>query len=189
MKNGIKGFVAGILVCIMIVGVVFASNAQVREIFFGVQVSVNGQVQTFDEDMTPFIMDGRTFLPVRGIADALGVNVDFDTGANMVVLTSGAVTYTTAPYVPTGANALVGEWNWLGSLYYTFNADGSGIMSGTGIAWTSSNGVLYTCITPDVCGSMSDCILPMEWYYSISGNQMVLTSRWVDGMTYTYTRR
>jgi len=67
-------------------GVVFASNAQVREIFFGVQVSVNGEVQNFDEDMTPFIMDGRTFLPVRGIADTLGVDVDFDEATNTVLL-------------------------------------------------------------------------------------------------------
>jgi len=88
MKNGIKGYVAGILTCIMLVGVVFASNPQVREIFFGVQVSVNGEVQTFDDDMQPFIMDGRTFLPVRGIADALGVDVDFDADANMVLLNS-----------------------------------------------------------------------------------------------------
>jgi len=89
MKNGIKGFAAGILVCVMLIGVVFASNAQVREIFFGVQVSVNGEAQTFDDDMQPFIMDGRTFLPVRGIADVLGVDVDFDAGANMVLLNSG----------------------------------------------------------------------------------------------------
>jgi len=191
MKNGIKGYIAGILTCIMLMGVVFASNAQVREIFFGVQVSVNGEVQNFDEDMTPFIMDGRTFLPVRGIADALGVDVDFDAGANMVVLTSGAATYTPAPYVPTATGGLVGEWNWAvtNTLYYTFNADGSGIMFEDDIWWASRNGVLYVCITPDICGSMNDCILPWEWSYSISGNEMVLTSNQVDDMTFTYTRR
>jgi len=86
MKNGIKGYIAGILTCVLLLGVVFAANGQMREIFFGVQVSVNGEVQSFDDDMQPFIMDGRTFLPVRGIADALGLGVDFDLDTNTVLL-------------------------------------------------------------------------------------------------------
>jgi len=86
MKNGIKGYIAGVLTCVMLFGIVFASYGQIREIFFGVRVSVNGEIQNFDEDMTPFIMDGRTFLPVRGIADSLGVDVDFDAYNNIVLL-------------------------------------------------------------------------------------------------------
>jgi len=86
MKNGIKGYLAGVLTCVMLFGAVFAASPAVREIFFGVQVSINGEVQNFDDDMQPFIMDGRTFLPVRGIADALGVGVDFDETENMVLL-------------------------------------------------------------------------------------------------------
>jgi len=86
MKNGIKGYIAGILTCVMLLTVVFASSGVMREVFFGVQVSVNGEVQSFDEDMTPFIVDGRTFLPVRAIAEALGVDVDFDEETNTVLL-------------------------------------------------------------------------------------------------------
>ncbi|MCL2837848.1 MAG: copper amine oxidase N-terminal domain-containing protein [Oscillospiraceae bacterium] len=86
MKNGIKGYIAGILTCVMLLTAVFASSGVMREVFFGVQVSVNGEVQNFDEDMTPFIVDGRTFLPVRAIAEALGVDVDFDEETNTVLL-------------------------------------------------------------------------------------------------------
>jgi len=87
MKNEIKGYIAGILTCVVLFGAVFAASSQVREIFFGVQVSVNGEVQSFDDDMQPFIMDGRTFLPVRTVADALGVGIDFDEATNTVLLT------------------------------------------------------------------------------------------------------
>lgn len=38
----------------------------------------------------PFIMDGTTFLPVRAIAGALGLYVDWDGATNTVILTSGA---------------------------------------------------------------------------------------------------
>ena len=45
---------------------------------YGVRVVVNGIEQQFADDMRPFIVDGRTFLSVRGIADALGIAVDWD---------------------------------------------------------------------------------------------------------------
>lgn len=40
-------------------------------------VVVNGQLQNFPEDMTPFITGGRTFLPVRGIANVFDVPVEW----------------------------------------------------------------------------------------------------------------
>jgi len=91
MKNGIKGYIAGILTCVILFGIVFASYGQVREIFFGVQVRVNGELQNFAEDMTPFITEERTFLPVRGIADALGLDVDFDEETNTVLLNNNII--------------------------------------------------------------------------------------------------
>ena len=142
--------------------------------------------ETIELDVPPLIIDNRTLVPARAVAESFGVDVYWDQAAQTVVLTTGAVGYTPAPYVP-AATGLVGEWNWLGSLYYTFRADGTGIMVGSDILWTSSNGVLYICITPALCGSMGDCILPMEWSYTLSGNEMVLNSS--TGMSFTYTRR
>lgn len=94
MKNkkfvGLKGFAAGFVVCAALsTTLVFAAAANeraLREIFFGVQVEVNGELVEFDEDMRPFIMDGRTFLPVRGVADALGIDVDWDIDTATVLI-------------------------------------------------------------------------------------------------------
>jgi len=168
-------------------GVAFQINSPV--ILVSYDVDDIDSIQWVKLDVPPLIIDNRTLVPARAIAESFGVNVDWNQAAQTVVLTTGAATYTPAPYVPVATGGLVGEWNWLGLLYYTFNADGSGIMFDTDIWWASRNGVLYICITPDLCGSMNDCFLPMQWYYSISGNQMVLTSRLIDSTTYTYTRR
>ena len=90
---------------------------------------------------------------------------------------------------PAANETLIGEWNWLGSLYYTFQAGGRGIRFGAEIMWSSRNGVLTICSTPAMCGSVNACSAPEEWNYTISGNELTLTSRQVAGMTFTYTRR
>ena len=40
------------------------------------------------ESVEPFIIDGTTYLPVRAVAEALGLDVDWDGTTNTVVLTS-----------------------------------------------------------------------------------------------------
>lgn len=93
MKNkrftAIKGFVAGFIVCAVLSTAVLSAAENgwaLREIFFGVQVEVNGELVQFDEDMRPFIMDGRTFLPVRGISDVLGIDLDWDPDTATVLI-------------------------------------------------------------------------------------------------------
>jgi len=202
MKNFIKrlqtkGFAAGFVMCfVLFSGILVVANAQTitQQITYGVRVMLNGTVVNFPEDSQPFVMDGRTFLPLRAIADLMDLEVDFDSAANMAIL-GGAQTQ--APVTGgTGANAgatqtqsLVGNWDWMGMPYYVFNAGGTGTMSDMDILWSTNGGVLYTCSTPSLCGSISNCILPSRWSYSLSGNQMVLDSLDVPGMTFTYTRR
>ena len=48
----------------------------------------------------PFIMDGSTYLPVRAVAGALGLGVNWDNGASTVELTSAG----TAQPGPTSAS-------------------------------------------------------------------------------------
>jgi len=62
------------------------------ELVFVVNVSFNGEAVQFDAESQPFIIDGRTFLPVRAIADIAGLDVDFDSATNTVLLTSGGGT-------------------------------------------------------------------------------------------------
>jgi len=85
-KQRLQGFIAGVLVFVLIVGTLAIASPNVREVFFGVNVVVNGELQEFDYDMRPFISEGRTFLPVRGIAEALGVPVEWDGDAQTVYI-------------------------------------------------------------------------------------------------------
>ena len=73
-----KGFAIGVVVTVLLAGTVAYANADMRQIFFGVNVSVNGTLQQFDDDSRPFIMDGRTFLPVGALGNVLGVQVGWN---------------------------------------------------------------------------------------------------------------
>jgi len=90
MRKVIKGYMAGILTMMLLSGTVLMASPAMREIVFGVNVSVDGNVVQFEEDMRPFIMEGRTFLPVRAIADIAGFDVDFDSATNTVTLSTVA---------------------------------------------------------------------------------------------------
>jgi len=80
MNKRLKAYVAGFLTCLMVTATFVWANpgGVMREVFFGVQVVVDGVELELPSDMAPFIMDNRTFLPVRGIAEALDVPVEWD---------------------------------------------------------------------------------------------------------------
>ena len=103
-RVAIKGYVAGILTMLLFSGTVLMANPETRQLLFGVRVSVDGAVIDFEDDMRPFIIEGRTFLPVRAIADIAGLGVDFDAATNTVLLTSGGTVVQPTP-APTPAPA------------------------------------------------------------------------------------
>jgi len=209
-RAALKGYVAGILTMILLSGTVLLANQETRQLVFGVGVSVDGATVDFAEDMRPFIMDGRTFLPVRAIADIAGFDVDFDGATNTVLLTTGGTAvvvqptptpvatptvtpipaFTPAPTPTPAATAhtLLGDWYWMNILYYEFNTNNRGTMAGIDIRWTTSGGVLSVCNTPDICGT--NCPAPMQWNYvfSANGNQMTLTSVLIPSVYFEYTR-
>jgi len=81
-KERIKGFILGVLVTAMIFAsvIIAAANSETftKQITYGINVMVNGEQAEFAEDMRPFVMDNRTFLPLRGIGELLGLPVDYD---------------------------------------------------------------------------------------------------------------
>ena len=85
-KKELKGFVVGLFVAVLLSATTIMASPVMRELVFGVSVSIDGQAIQFEEDMRPFIIEGRTFLPVRAIADAVGLDVDFDPTTNTVLL-------------------------------------------------------------------------------------------------------
>jgi len=84
----VKSFVAGVLVMALFSGTLVMANPVTREIFLGVGVSVDGQAVEFAEDSQPFIMEGRTFLPVGALSDALGFEVEWDAENSVAMITS-----------------------------------------------------------------------------------------------------
>jgi len=77
-------------------------------------------------DVPPLIIDNRTLVPARAVAESFGVNVEWNGYTQTVVLTAGTV------QVPVDSNPLVGRWGtyFIGTLHQDwgimFNADGTG---------------------------------------------------------------
>ena len=101
MKKRLQGFVAGFLVAVILSATVVFAAPIVRELHFAINVVLNGQEIQFDEDSTPFIMEGRTFLPLGAMARLLGLPVEFDPE-------------TTTVYVgyKEPSELLLGTWAW-----------------------------------------------------------------------------
>jgi len=53
-----------------------------REIYHSISVVLNGRPAEFPEDSQPFVMNDRTYLPLRAMADLLDLPVDFDPDTN-----------------------------------------------------------------------------------------------------------
>lgn len=93
MKDKLKGIILGILIGTMLAPTVFATIGTVtKELSYNdIKISLNGKtIETKDangDKVEPFIIEGTTYLPVRAIGDALGLNVDWDGANKTVVLT------------------------------------------------------------------------------------------------------
>ena len=99
-KLQLKGFAAGILVMILLTPIILTANPAgevvMRELHYGVNVVVNGRPLQTEGIDRPFILDGRTFLPVSTIAQALNVPANWD-GATRTVYIGGAPGQTARP--------------------------------------------------------------------------------------------
>ncbi|MCL2573318.1 MAG: copper amine oxidase N-terminal domain-containing protein [Defluviitaleaceae bacterium] len=94
-----KGFVIGFVVAMVLSSsiMVAASTGVMREIFYGVNIMVNGEMLELDDDMQPFIMGGRTFLPVRIIEQIVDIPVNWDGDTHTV-------------HIGLSKDMLVGKW-------------------------------------------------------------------------------
>ena len=98
MKNQWKGFISGIVVallCVGLIGSAFASyQKQATLDYTGIKITLNGAaVMPTDANgnaVEPFAIEGTTYLPVRGIASAMGLDVAWDQATQTVKLTDGS---------------------------------------------------------------------------------------------------
>lgn len=141
------------------------------------------------------IINGSTMLPIRAVLESVGYSLGWSEATRTVLITGAQADTAPAAEEETSVETpaevanttLIGTWYWIGTPYYVLNENGEGTMAGTPIGWTAANGILSICITPTICGTT--CIAPAEWYYVLEGNELVLTSTIISGMTFTYTRR
>jgi len=104
-KLEIKGFIAGILVMLMLSGVTALAAARTESIqvtFNNIRLVVNGTPITPRDGagnvVEPFIWNGTTYLPVRAVASALGQEVEWDGNTQTVYIgNSGTTTAQPAP--------------------------------------------------------------------------------------------
>lgn len=86
MKKFILGFILGALIFSSI-AVIATNGAQLIEVAYrDIQIEIDGQKVT--TDVEPFIYQGRTYVPVRFVAENLNMNASWDETNSTVELTS-----------------------------------------------------------------------------------------------------
>lgn len=94
-KTKIIGLV--VVVALALTTTVFATvgNRTAELVYNNIKVMINGkEITPTDANgnaVEPFIIDGTTYLPVRGVASALGMNVGWDGATNTVTLDNPGV--------------------------------------------------------------------------------------------------
>lgn len=89
MKKYVIGFTTGLLIGSMTAGAFAATGSQnIRATYKNIKVAVNNTVVSLKDaqgrTVEPFVYNGTTYLPVRGVATALGQQVSWDASTNTV---------------------------------------------------------------------------------------------------------
>ena len=91
-----KGFILGVVAGLTIAGApMVAASSQIQAILNDkIKVSLNGQVQEFRDETTneiqyPITYKNRTYLPLRTVANLVGVGVDYDEKSDTAILKRG----------------------------------------------------------------------------------------------------
>ncbi len=97
MRN-IKSLVAGIVIGALLFGStpIFALSG-IRNIavtYQNIKLSVDGK--TVQTDAEPFLYDGRTYVPIRAVSEALGAGVKWSTATSTIEITKAPSTTTTS---------------------------------------------------------------------------------------------
>ena len=107
MKERIKTLLVGMLIGALLVPTAFATVGTItKELSYNnIKITLDNQEITPTDAngayVEPFIIDGTTYLPVRGIASALDLGVEWDGTTNTVVLSSDKTAPTPSVGEPT----------------------------------------------------------------------------------------
>jgi hypothetical protein len=93
MKKRTRVLISALLAMILVLAVAAGVSAtsgtrSISAIFRNIQIIANSKVVA--TDVEPFIVNGRTFVPLRAISEALGAWVDWNPTTNLVTVKGGA---------------------------------------------------------------------------------------------------
>lgn len=103
-KERMKGFACGVMVAVLVLGlagtaVASVSQKSVTAHYRDIKITLNGATITptdaHGNPVEPFLINGTTYLPVRGVASALGMDVSWDGETSTVILSDEAETLRT----------------------------------------------------------------------------------------------
>lgn len=96
MRNlrNIRPFLCGMLAAVLLLGLIgpaVASSLVNKQLYYNdIKVRLNGKTLNLTDangkKVEPFIIDGTTYLPVRAVGEALGLNVTWDGATSTVIL-------------------------------------------------------------------------------------------------------
>lgn len=101
MKDKLKGIVLGIVIGVMLVPTAFAAIGTVTKdlSYDDIKISLNEKIiepkDANGNKIEPFIIEGTTYLPVRAVGDALGLNVEWEATSKTVLLTDSSKSVST----------------------------------------------------------------------------------------------
>ena len=108
MKERTKGFIGGIMVAAVIAGIGVPAMAtvgtrQLSAVYNNIKITLDGKAITPTDAsgnaVEAFTVDGTTYLPVRAVANAVGLGVEWDQATQTVKLSKGG---SQAPSAPAG---------------------------------------------------------------------------------------
>lgn len=134
MKKQWQGFFFGILTAFLLIGLLGTALAvgyqkQATLTYDGIKITLDGAAivptDANGNAIEPFAIDGTNYLPVRGIANALGLGVDWDGATKTVKLTTAKAPGTSSGEVIDGNLQVMEEVYFeaikLGGKYYRYS--------------------------------------------------------------------
>lgn len=135
-KTRTKGFISGVLVIALLVGLVGTAAATAGQKtanlnYMDIKITLDGQAVTPTDangnTVEPFAIDGTIYLPIRGIGNALGMGVNWDGKTSTAILTTNQ----SSEMSETDYVSLLGFYKILEESLTSINDGFNGIMTGS----------------------------------------------------------
>lgn len=85
-KMNFRSYISGFLTCaiLMSFSVAFAKTESIEVFYNNLKLKINGEI--VESDQEPFILNGRTFVPLRTVAESLGKQVLYNESTSEILI-------------------------------------------------------------------------------------------------------